>query len=88
MLGQHPTSSRRSNRSRLNRVPHAPANQGGGLAHVVKRHDLLADPEHLLKGAAGGSDTVVMSSTKAIGAYREQKPTGGAGLKQTTTKGD
>jgi pilus assembly protein CpaD len=49
---------------------------------------MVADPNHLLKGAAGGSDTVVMSSSKAIGAYREQKPTGEAGLKQTTTKGD
>lgn len=49
---------------------------------------MVADPEHLLKGAAGDSNTVVMSSTKAIGAYRELKPTGAGGLKQTSTKGD
>lgn len=49
---------------------------------------MVADPEHLLKGAEGDSNTVVMSASKAIGAYREQKPTGTAGLKQTTTKGE
>lgn len=49
---------------------------------------MVADPEHLLKGAEGSSDTVVMSASKAIGAYREQKPTGSGGLKQTSSKGD
>lgn len=49
---------------------------------------MVADPEHLLKGATGDSNTVVMSSTKAIGAYREQKPTGSNGLKATSSKGD
>lgn len=49
---------------------------------------MVADPEHLIKGAQGASDTTVMSSNKAIGAYREQKPTGTGGLKQTSSKGD
>jgi pilus assembly protein CpaD len=49
---------------------------------------MVADPEHLLKGEKGSSDTVVMSSNKAIGVYRDQKPTGAAGLKTTSTKGD
>lgn len=49
---------------------------------------MVADPEHLLKGANGGSDTVVMSASKAISSYRGQKPTGEAGLKQNSTKGD
>jgi pilus assembly protein CpaD len=50
---------------------------------------MVADPEHLLKGAQSHSDTVVMSSTKAISAYREQKPTGSAGeLKSVSTKGE
>ena len=49
---------------------------------------MIADPEHLLKGATGQSNTVMMSSTKAIGAYREQKPTGAGGLKQTSSKGE
>jgi pilus assembly protein CpaD len=49
---------------------------------------MVADPEHLLRGANGGSDTTVMSASKAISSYREQKPTGQAGLKQNDTKGD
>ncbi len=41
---------------------------------------MIADPEHLLHGAAGTGDTLVMSSTKAIDAYREKEPTGKGGL--------
>jgi pilus assembly protein CpaD len=41
---------------------------------------MVADPEHLLHGAAGTGDTVIMSSTKAIETYREAKPTGASGL--------
>jgi len=40
---------------------------------------MVADPEHLLKGAEGTGETVVMSSTKAIQTYREAAPTGGGG---------
>ncbi|MBS0477130.1 MAG: CpaD family pilus assembly protein [Proteobacteria bacterium] len=47
---------------------------------------MVADPEHLIKGADGGGHTVVMSSTKAIDSYREAKPTGEGGLKQESTK--
>jgi pilus assembly protein CpaD len=49
---------------------------------------MVADPEHLLKGAESHSDTVVMSASKAIGVYREQKPTGQGGLKATSSKGE
>ncbi len=50
---------------------------------------MIADPEHLLKGATGTSETTLMSSNKAIGAYREQKPTGAGGsLKATSSKGE
>jgi pilus assembly protein CpaD len=49
---------------------------------------MVADPEHLLKGARGDSGTVIMSSNKAIGAFRERTPTGKDGLKQTSSKGD
>ncbi|MFA7604625.1 MAG: CpaD family pilus assembly protein [Novosphingobium sp.] len=49
---------------------------------------MVADPEHLVKGAQGGSETTVMSSTKAIGAYREQQPSGAGGLKATSSKED
>ena len=48
---------------------------------------MVADPEHLLHGARGSGETVVMSSSKAIDSYREAKPTGEKGLKQNTTEG-
>ena len=41
---------------------------------------MIADPQHLLHGATGTGDTVIMSSTKAIQTYRESKPTGSGGL--------
>ncbi|MXO58083.1 pilus assembly protein CpaD [Altererythrobacter salegens] len=41
---------------------------------------MIADPEHLLHGASGTGETVVMSSSKAIKTYREAKPTGADGL--------
>jgi pilus assembly protein CpaD len=47
---------------------------------------MVADPEHLIKGADSTGRTVVMSSTKAIDSYREAKPTGEKGLKQESTQ--
>ena len=47
---------------------------------------MVADPEHLLKGASGAGRTVVMSASKAIETYREAKPTGEGGLKQVSTQ--
>lgn len=47
---------------------------------------MVADPEHLLRGAKGNGETVVMSSTKAIDSYREAKPTGENGLKSNSTQ--
>lgn len=50
---------------------------------------MVANPEHLVEGATGGSTTVVMSSTKAISSYREQEPTGVGGLKDVkSNKGE
>lgn len=49
---------------------------------------MVANPEHLLKGEKGQSDTVIMSSNKAIDVYREATPTGQGGLAETSTKGD
>lgn len=49
---------------------------------------MVADPEHLLKGANGSGETVVMSSSKAIDSYRKGKPTGEKGLKQNDTGGN
>lgn len=48
---------------------------------------MVADPEHLLKGANSAGRTVVMSGNKAIESYREAKPTGESGLKQNSTQG-
>ena len=47
---------------------------------------MVADPEHLIRGANSTGRTVVMSSTKAIDSYREAKPTGEQGLKQQSTQ--
>lgn len=48
---------------------------------------MVANPEHLLQGDASQGSTVVMSSTKAIDIYREAKPTGSTGLKETSSSG-
>ena len=48
---------------------------------------MVADPEHLLRGAKGTGETVVLTSSKAIDSYREAKPTGEKGLKQNSTEG-
>ena len=47
---------------------------------------MIADPEHLLHGAAGTGETVVMSSNKAISTYREAKPTGAEGLPEISSQ--
>ena len=47
---------------------------------------MVADPEHLLHGAQGTGETVVMSSTKAIETYRAQEPTGRAGLPEISSQ--
>ncbi len=46
---------------------------------------MVADKEHLVQGATGTGETVVMSGTKAIDSYRNAKPTGEAGLKNVNT---
>lgn len=49
---------------------------------------MVADPEHLLQGARGSGETVVMSSTKAINTYRSQQPTGAEGLADVSSQGN
>jgi pilus assembly protein CpaD len=46
---------------------------------------MVADPEHLVRGAEGTGETIVMSSTKAIETYRSKAPTGAGELKETST---
>jgi pilus assembly protein CpaD len=57
-----------------------------GCANNANLAAMVANPEHLLKGERGSSDTVVMSSNKAIGAYRSQPTTGTLGLSKNSTK--
>lgn len=56
------------------------------LRHHPNIASMVADPEHLIRGANSTGRTVVMSSTKAIDSYREAKPTGEQGLKQESTQ--
>jgi pilus assembly protein CpaD len=58
---------------------------GFGCAVNSNLAAMVADPEHLLQGAKGTGETVVMSSSKAIDSYRKQKPTGESGLKENAT---
>jgi pilus assembly protein CpaD len=43
---------------------------------------MIADPQHLIKGATGSGQTVVMTSDKAIDAYRENAAKAGVATKQ------
>ena len=46
---------------------------------------MVANPEDLVQGQQGTGETVVTTSTKAIATYREQEPTGAAGLPEVST---
>lgn len=46
---------------------------------------MVADKEHLVKGATGSGETTVMSSTKAIDSFRKAPPSGESGLKGGAT---
>ena len=80
-------------------VPHCPdwsaksdANLGNatstnfGCASNSNLAAMVANPEHLIKGDRGTGETVIMSSNKAIDAYRTATPTGTGGLKETSSK--
>lgn len=48
---------------------------------------MVANPDDLVRGSTTTGDTVVMSSNKAIDAYRQAPPTGnGTMIKETSTK--
>ena len=51
---------------------------------------MVADPEHLLNGASGSGETVVMTSNRAIDSYRNAQPTGGGGttLPEVSSEGN
>ncbi|PKP64812.1 MAG: pilus assembly protein CpaD [Alphaproteobacteria bacterium HGW-Alphaproteobacteria-7] len=46
---------------------------------------MVADPQDLLEGKKGASETVIATSNKAISTYRETAPTGAAGLMDAST---
>lgn len=49
---------------------------------------MVADPEHLVKGATGTGGTVVMSSNKAIDAFREKTSKSAGEAKANSTGGN
>jgi pilus assembly protein CpaD len=59
---------------------------GYGCAVNSNLAAMVADPQHLLQGAEGSGETVVMSSTKAIETYREAEPTGKGGLTEVSSQ--
>lgn len=60
-------------------------NDGFGCAVNGNLAAMVADPEHLIHGAKGNGETLIMTSNKAIASYRAQAPTGEDGLKGTST---
>ncbi len=46
---------------------------------------MVADPQDLLEGKKGSSETVIATSNKAISTYRETAPTGAGGLQDAGT---
>lgn len=51
---------------------------------------MVADPEHLLNGASGTGETVIMTSNRAIDAYRNAPPSGNGGtnLPEVSSEGN
>lgn len=52
---------------------------GFGCAVNSNLAAMIADPEHLLEGASGSGETVVMTSNRAIETYRDREPSGAGG---------
>lgn len=48
---------------------------------------MVADPQDLLEGKKGASETVIATSNKAISTYREMEPTGKGGLREASVGG-
>jgi pilus assembly protein CpaD len=60
-------------------------NSGFGCAINGNIAAMVADPEDLIHGRSGASETTVMTSNKAIDSYRKRAPTGEGGLKETSS---
>ncbi len=61
-------------------------NPGFGCAINGNLAAMVADPEHLIHGAEGTGETVIMTSNKAIASYRAQSPSGEGGLTSNSTQ--
>ena len=48
---------------------------------------MVADPQDLLEGKKGASETVIATSNKAISTYRDMEPTGASGLMDASAGG-
>jgi len=46
---------------------------------------MVADPEHLIHGATGTGETVIMTSNKAIASYRQAPRRARGGLKDVSS---
>jgi pilus assembly protein CpaD len=72
-------------RSKSDFNPNNATSSNYGCATNSNLAAMVANPEHLIKGAEGTGETVIMSSNKAIETYRNLPPTGEKGLKANTT---
>lgn len=63
---------------------------GYGCAVNTNIAAMVANPEDLLEGQHGTGETVIMTSNRAINAYRNAAPTGGGGttLPEVSSEGD
>lgn len=60
---------------------------GFGCATNGNLAAMVADPQDLLEGKKGDSETVIATSNKAISTYRELAPTGAGGLQEAAVGG-
>jgi pilus assembly protein CpaD len=58
---------------------------GFGCAVNSNLAAMVADPQDLIEGKKGASETVIATSNKAISTYRDMEPTGKAGLMDAGT---
>lgn len=59
---------------------------GFGCATNSNMAAMIADPEHLLEGAKGSGETMAMTSTRAIEAYRKLPPSASEGLPEISSQ--
>ena len=60
---------------------------GYGCANNGNLAAMVADPQDLLEGKKGSSETIIATSNKAISTYRDTAPTGAGGLKEASAGG-